>query len=217
MLIVTGGTAEYRPYIERQATFCKTQGYTHEIHDLGGLGMGRKTFVDPAEFAATLGGGLPAARFKPKLMLDQWVQSGDLVAWLDGDCVPVLPIEPPGDWDAAVTLRSDTELGASGIPATDWLNSGVVFVRWTRPGFDFLDDWLDACSRTTGDQTALNDVVGKGWDRFQWAAARGVIVEYPGYRIQILSSPEWNCWQFPAPPEARILHYKRGLRRAFAP
>jgi len=218
MIVVTGATAEYRDLVLAQAKVCYALKIPHVTYDLAGLGFGIPRTTDPGEFP--LIDGMLMAWFKPELvtgMLQLNRAHADIVCWLDADCIPTNLFErPPGDdWDAAVTLRRDDEMGV-GMESTNWLNAGVVFVRANEPGRVFAAAWRAACGGNVGEQEALCRTVGSGWKRPEWAAARGLTVATRcGAMVKVLSCPEWNCWEFPPPAGVRVMHYKRGLRSQF--
>jgi hypothetical protein len=226
VIVVTAGTAEYKPIIEAQARKCREFGYEHRIYDLGGLGIGTPYEVPESDLRPTVNGdSLPPATFKAALVDEalHTAQPGETVCWLDADCLPVLPFEPSATrspkglelmlWDAAVTLRPAPEIGLSNNPALDYLNSGVVWIRNTLAGKRFCEDWQRMSVRMKTDQGALNEAV---WSYKLKRAPedRGKIIQAlaTGARVLILDAMEWNCWHFPPPPEARILHFKGGIR-----
>lgn len=217
MIVVTGATTEYRALVLAQAKVCYALKIPHVTYDLGGLGFGFPRTTDPAEFP--LINGMLMAWFKPELMIDMLQLNrahSNVVCWLDADCIPTNLFEQPaGDWDAAVTLRRDEELGI-GMESTNWLNAGVVFIRANEAGRAFAMAWRAACGGKVGEQEALCRIVASGWTCAHWAVARGRTVSVPcGARVLVLSCPEWNCWEFPPPAGVRVMHYKRGLRNNF--
>ena len=221
VIVVTAGTAEYKPIIETQARKCREFGYEHRIYDLGGLGIGIPYQVPASDLKPTVNGdSLPPATFKAALVMEalQAAYPGETVCWLDADCIPVQKFQPlsmadKNPADAAVTLRPAPEIGLSNNPALDYLNSGVVWIRNTMKGRDFCQHWGVLSRAFHTDQGALNQATG--WHRggTEWNTARGtIVVGYAGARVLILDAMEWNCWHFPPPPEARILHFKGGIR-----
>jgi hypothetical protein len=111
--------------------------------------------------------------------------------------------------DAAVTLRPKPEIGLSNNPALDYLNSGVVWIRNNRHGRTFCEIWKIRSIAEETDQGALNKTVAPGLASVAgWNALRGKV--HGG--VLVLDAMEWNCWHFPPPPEARILHFKGGIR-----
>ena len=144
------------------------------------------------------------------------------MCWLDADCIPVTTVSSPFDMasrrklqlDAAVTLRPAPEIGLSNNPALDYLNSGVVWIRNTMKGREFCRLWGADVRAFGTDQGALNRCVDVAPDAFEWNCDR-VAMSRIGIctaRVLILDAMEWNCWHFPPPPEARILHFKGGIR-----
>jgi hypothetical protein len=212
MLVVTAGTDEYRPIIEAQAKRCAEFGYRHAIYDLGGLGFGEKLAVPAGDLRPTYNQSLPPSTFKTDLMIKHAVDDG-VVCWLDGDCIPLLPFEPDGDWDAAVTLRPIQEISRAHRPATRYLNSGVVWIR--REALGFAQTWRRESVRVNTDQGGLNNIVGIGLGLNQWRQLTGkTVVALGGFRVKILGAMEWNCWHLPPKADTRILHFKREMRAA---
>jgi len=217
MTVLTAGTADYRPIVNAQARKCVELGYRHLTFDLGNLGTGIPFEVDPADLKPTVNGdSLPAALFKPLLVtcvLEQWAMANDIVCWLDADCIPLKEFVPPGDWDAAVTLRPVAEIGQSNNRALDFLNSGVVWIRNTPAGMEFAHDWHLRATECGTDQGGLNDAVAPHFTAENWRRAYGFRL-HPvcGARVLVLDCAEWNSW---SPPfiGARIAHFKRGIRQ----
>lgn len=219
MIVVTGGTSEYRQIIDAQARKCKEFGYGHMIYDLGGLGIGEPYHVELEDLRPTVNGdSLPPATFKAALVEKAFGAAikDEVVCWLDADCIPLKEFDPLGmtwDVDAAVTLRPAPEIGLSNNPPLDYLNSGVVWIRNNEAGKRFCIQWGALSVMAKTDQGALN--LTAGWNRgsSEWNYARGKVVEGFGCsQVLVLDAMEWNCWHFPPPPEARILHFKGGIR-----
>lgn len=209
MIVVTAGTSAFRKIIAAQARKCNEFGYQHKIYDLGGLGFGERYKVDPNKLIRTKSRQQGfSCDFKAVLVLKD-AQPGQAICWMDGDCLPLLPFEPEGDWDAAVTMRSANEVGRSGRPRTMFLNSGVVFVR----NMGFAVTWRELTVAADNCQIALNNAA---LPEKTIAACRGIIgktIESPtGFKVKILDAIEWNCWHIPPPPGARILHFKSDRR-----
>ena len=218
MIVLTAGTEEYRRIIDEQERRCLACGYRHEVYDLGGLGRGVSFSAPAGDLESRFAGGMPRTTFKTTLIAQTLAIANETVCWLDGDCLPLLPFDPqPGNWDVAVTLRPESEVGASGIDATDWLNAGVLFVKPSLAGSEFMRCWTERCASASSDQDALNQVVGPHFDKAGWNTARNSIIRCAGFGVLILSCPEWNCWHFPAPEGTRILHFKRGIRGMASP
>ncbi len=207
--IVTAGTARYRSTIGSTVTACKCFGYKSLVYNLGGLGFGEEWKVSSSDFD----GVVPPNTFKPSLLLHahQYVATGEIFAWLDGDAVLVNPIDElcSMDFDVAVTLRDVEEIGSTGRRDTDFLNSGVIFFRRTPAALGFLADWQKLCERY-GDQEALNELVGPGWFVANWKQAYGRTFERDGGSILILPARMWNNWH--EEEYAKILHYKGSAR-----
>lgn len=210
MIVVTAGTAEYRPIIEKQALQCRALGYEHRIYDLGGLGIGQPFEVREADLKPSIGDSLPPATFKPRLLMRNFVP-GQIVCWLDGDCLPLRSFEPFSVSDAAVTLRPAAEIEQSGVRSLDYLNSGVVWIR----NLDFAAEWLRQSEMLNSDQDGLIDAVAPAFKKRQWINALGKTIITPlGFRVKVLDAMQWNCWHLPPKAETRILHFKRGIRGA---
>ena len=222
VIVVTAGTAEYKPIIEAQARKCREFGYEHRIYDLGGLGIGIPYQVPASDLKPTVNGdSLPPATFKAALVMEalQAAQPGETICWLDADCIPVKTFHPlsmvdENPADAAVTLRQASEIGLSNNPALDYLNSGVVWIRNTMKGRELCRLWSHMSKAFGTDQGALNYCVDVAPDSFDWNSIRGHVANgiCTSSRVLILDAMEWNCWHFPPPPEARILHFKGGIR-----
>lgn len=213
MIIVTAGTAEYRPIIEAQARKCESFGYRHVVYDLGDLGIGERFEVPASDLEPTVNGdSLPPATFKAALVAKQFETAlpDELVMWMDADCLPLHDLNIPasyGNFDAAVTLRPANEIGLSNNPALDYLNSGVVWIRNNTAGRFFCDAWMRQSLRLSTDQGALNEVAYPMADSAEWESIRGTV--YGG--VLILDCAEWNSWHPPF-TDARIAHFKRGIR-----
>ena len=231
MIVITaaGGSladcAVYRSIIEAQARKCKEFGYRHRIYNLGNLGIGEFRAVPDSDFKLQVNGdSLPAATFKAALVAENLAEAklGDLVMWMDADCLPLRDLAIPrsyGEFDAAVTLRPAAEIGLSNNSALDYLNSGVVGIRNTQAGSYLCDLWSVMSRDMNTDQGALNEAVTglhglPIWlDKSTWEKSRGNVIVAPiGARVLMLDCTEWNSWAFPPSPQARILHFKRGLR-----
>ena len=216
MICVTAGTGDYRAIIEAQRLRCARYGYVHRIYDLGGLNLGTPYQTRPGDLTPTVGGdSLPPATFKAALVSKAMMEAnpGELVCWLDGDCLPLREFEPEiGSCDVAVTLRPIPEIGLSRIPALDYLNSGAVWIRNSVHGRAFLEAWGRLSLLMGTDQGALNECIGLPHKTDSWILAMGNSRALPtGGRAMILDCTEWNCWHPPF-KGARIAHFKRGLR-----
>lgn len=211
MLIVTAGTGDYREIILAQAKACTRFGHVHRVYDLGGLGFGEPFEVPADDLKPTINGdSLPPATFKARLLLDAF-EPHACMCWLDADCLPLLDFMPPGEWDAAVTLRPASEVGACGIKSMDYLNAGVVWIR----NIEFAREWLEMSIEANTDQGALNEIVAPDFGPNEWRTAVGHSIINPmGMSVLVLDAMEWNCWHLPPRPETRILHFKRGIRGA---
>lgn len=209
MIVVTAGTFDYRRIIEAQERKCAEYGYDHRVFDLGGLGIGKPFDVPPSDLEPQhWGHSLPAATFKVRLLIANF-EEGKTICWIDGDCLPLLPFTPDGEWDAAVTLRPLREIGLSGHRSMDFLNAGVVWVRSAA----FLNEWQSRAVRLNTDQDGLNEVVAAGYSKAQWRDAMGRTITSPdGFRVKILDASDWNRWNLPPKADTRILHFKRRLR-----
>lgn len=212
MIVVTASNGDgYRKIIEAQALKCQQFGYRHVIYDLGGLGFGEPFAVEIEDLRPSFNGdSLPPAKFKAALVWKQMrdAADGEIVCWLDADCIPRKPFVPDGhDWDIAVTLRPAAEVGLCGIPALDYLNSGVVWFRKTERGAALCDLWDKFSRMMKTDQGALNHLVGPGWLKDDWINTVGTVRN----RALVLDAMEWNCWHPPF-TDARIAHFKRGIR-----
>ena len=216
MIVVTAGTSEYRQIVDAQARKCREYGYYHLIYDLGGLGIGEPYHVEIEDLQPTVNGdSLPPATFKAALVARamEGAGQGELVCWLDADCIPLQSFQPDGSFDAAVTLRPAPEIGLSNNPALDYLNSGVVWIRNNQAGEAFRAQWQRGSEFLHTDQGALNVAVGIADGTSTWNSWRGkVVTQMFGARVLVLDAMEWNCWHLPPKPETRILHFKRGIR-----
>jgi hypothetical protein len=211
MIVITAGTADYLAIINAQANNCKSFGYDHRIFDLGDLGIGTPAAPPMNDLAPQYyGHSLPPATFKTDLIVAAMqMETGKTVCWIDADCLPIKPFMPPGDWDAAVTLRPAGEIGRAGIRAMDYLNAGVIWFR----NAAFAGDWWKESHRLNTDQDGLNEVVGPNLIAAEWRAAMGKTIVTPaGYRVAVLDAGRWNCWRIPPPADAVVLHFKRKIR-----
>ena len=217
MIVVTGagGTPEdcalYRRIIDKQAEKCKEFGYSRMVFDLGGLGHGAPFAIPKGDFEPQVNGdSLPAATFKAALVTEALYAAlpGELVMWMDADCIPLKEFEPPGAFDAAVTLRSDAEIGLSNNRSLDFLNSGVVWIRNNERGRVLCERWRALSAAMNTDQGALNEAVAPGAQANEWKELRGKV--HNG--VLVLDAMEWNRWFPPPSPCTRILHFKRGIR-----
>ena len=218
VLTAAGGTPDdcaiYRRIIEAQQKKCAEYGYRHLIYDLGGLGIGEPYAVEREDLEPTVNGdSLPPATFKAALVERAMCEAkhGELVCWLDADCIPLkpfLPLQHGGMFDAAVTLRPAPEVGLSNNAALDYLNSGVVWIRNSKLGVPFAEAWRMESLAMKTDQGALNEIVApRVHQAVTWNAMRGKV----HYRVLVLDCAEWNSWHPPF-TGARIAHFKRGLR-----
>lgn len=211
VIVVTAGTTEYRSIIDAQARKCAEFGYQHVVYDLGGLGIGEPYVVEIEDLKPTVNGdSLPPATFKAELVSRSLVMAvpGEVVMWLDADCIPVREFLPDGDWEAVVTLRAVPEVGLSNNAALDYLNSGAVWFRNSPVGRSLCLDWAELSYAMNTDQGALNEVVAPGYQAVAWNSLRGTVHD----GVLVLDAMEWNCWHFPPPANARILHFKGGIR-----
>lgn len=224
MIVVTAGTSEYRQIVDAQARKCKEFGYGHLIYDLGGLGIGEPYHVELEDLQPTVNGdSLPPATFKAALVEKAFgaAVKGELVCWLDADCIPLKEFDPLGwEWDVAVTLRPAPEIGLSNNPALDYLNSGVVWIRNNEAGRALCDTWRIFSGSMNTDQGALNHTVYPGAGIREWSTLIGdhgfnkIVNTVDGNEMSyvlVLDAMEWNCWHPPF-TGARIAHFKRGLR-----
>ena len=217
LTIITAGTGEYAPMIRRTMENAARFGYKVLPFDLGGLGFGERFDVTRADFKL---GVVPPATFKPRLIKHAISNSEPgLFAWLDGDAVLVGDVEEleSAPFDVAVTLREDEQIGKT-HPWTNYLNSGVLFLRSGVRTGAFLDAWESKTLELPTDQGALNEVVGPGWTDAQWSASRGTLWQSPcGAYVHILDCYRWNFWHWPQKPpdDVKVLHYKSGVRSYF--
>lgn len=211
MLVITAGTTAFRSMIQQQQKICGRYGYSHKAYDLGGLGFGDLFKVDPADLAGTVAGdSIPPTTFKTHLA-ERCYQEGEILCWLDGDCIPLRDFQPEGVWDIAVTLRSLREVGASGIRITDYLNAGVLWIN----NRTFIEVWKAEARRLNNDQAALNEIVGGIFTVDQWRHLMGQTFRaLSGFTVKVMDAMEWNCWHLPPTEQTRILHFKRGIRGA---
>lgn len=219
VIVVTAGTSEYRTIIDAQARKCAEFGYGHLVYDLGGLGIGEPYHVELEDLQPTVNGdSLPPATFKAALVEKAFgaANHGELVCWLDADCIPLREFnldalacfDALGSFDVAVTLRPALEVGLSNNPALDYLNSGVVWIRNNLRGRTLCELWRSLSLAMGTDQGALNEVAGPGCDATGWNLSRSKV--YGG--VLVLDAMEWNCWHPQHFGQARIAHFKRGLR-----
>lgn len=186
---------------------CEKFGYRYASHRL-----------DPS---SDLTGSIPACTFKPGLLLAELSATslGEIAAWIDADAVVIRPLREleVKAFDIAVTLREPEAIGAT-QPATNYLNSGVVFARYTPAAAHFLDAWVDESVKVGGDQAALNELVGSGWTDDQWRASyHTTITGACNAQVLILPALQWNYWHFYAGapgPDVKIVHFKHGFRAA---
>lgn len=215
VIVVTAANGDgYRHIVEAQAHRCAQLGYGHVVYDLGGLGIGEPFAVEIEDLQPSFNGdSLPPATFKAALVQRamEITRTGDVVCWLDADCIPRKSFVPEGDdWDIAVTLRPAAEVGLCGVPALDFLNSGVVWFRANDRGAVLCELWDAFSRRMKTDQGALNHLVGPAWLKEDWLNAVGTVRN----RALVLDATEWNCWHLPPSPLTRVLHFKRGIRHA---
>lgn len=210
MLVITAGTSDYLNIIKAQAKKCAEFDYRHVIYDLGGLGMGIPHIVEKEDLTPQhWGHSLCPCKFKTDLMLKALMIDDDIICWLDGDCLPVRPFLPDGEWDAAVTLRPAGEVEKVGIHSMNYLNAGVIWIR----RLQFAIDWRNATYHLNTDQDGMNVVVGNLFGKREWIESVGkTITNKSGFRIKVLDGMKWNRWVLPPDDKTRILHFKRRIR-----
>lgn len=209
MLIVQAGTPDYAEMMDECARRCGLLGYRYARHELK---------PDPIDF----GGDTPPCTFKPG-MLEGIPTDGTLALWLDADAFPVAPLDDldcmeSDEYDVIVTLREPEYIGKS-QPITNYIQAGVVgFCGWHSAYF--VERWQQVTVDVGNDQLALNEIVGHGWTDQEWLESYGKTIETPdGFFVLILSAAVWNFgdWNRRPPPDAKILHFKRGWRALNGP
>ena len=216
MRIVTGGTAQFRQFIELTRRACERFGYQCRVYDFGGLGFGTPIEVTNKDFQNCVPGAMPSCLFKPRVMKDALAErTGGITAWLDGDAVLLKPLDELEDlaFDLAVTLREPQFVGKA-HPIMNYLNAGVMFFRDTQ---QIVDEWERATDKLGNDQLALNQLIGPGWTDQTWLASYHTLVATRYGKALILPAAEWNFSQFPRPfGDARVAHFKGAFRDLFS-
>jgi hypothetical protein len=216
MRIVTGGTAEFRQFIELTQRACDRFCYECRVYDFGGLGFGTPMHVTNKDFQNCVLDAMPSCLFKPRVMKDALSErKGGITAWLDGDAVLLKPLDDLEEvaFDIAVTLR-EAEMIGKAHPIMNYLNAGVIFFRDTQ---EIVDEWERAANKLGNDQLALNQLIGPGWTDQRWLASYHTVVPTQYGKALILPAAEWNFSQFPRPfGAARIAHFKGVFRGMFS-
>lgn len=237
MLIVTAADAKYRELFEACKRKALEFGYGFQAFDLGGLGEGTPvSFADPMMQTRLRAHGYyqqVGARWrtkclhKPEIMLQTLEEHNELVVWLDADAILTSPIDEVDtrDYDLGVVLRCPGD-STSSTEFLGLLNSGVVFAYPTAAGIEAVRRWTELCQSLGCDQKSLNHLVQPefvvdAWRRTPKGAYEFVTPALPERLtvrgIQVRYFPwRYNCFIFPPPPEARVLHFKGKHRRHFA-
>ena len=220
--VISAGTPDYAEMMAENRRRCEALGYRYVAHDL--------------EPSSDLQGALPPCTFKPELMAKSLgagepraakggTTSDDptpnIIAWMDADAIVVRPLDPllEIDFDVAVTLREPDLIGTT-QPTSNYLNAGVIFFRDTPGARQFIQDWLNETDVTQNDQAALNHMVGRpDWTDDNWRESYDCTYGRNGLLIHVLACSEFNFNDFnrPVPPEARVLHFKHGWRELRGP
>ena len=211
MIVITAATGDMKDLVIGQAKRVYSFEYDHRIFDFGGLGFGIPYRVDPLDIAPVPGIHAPRCLFKIDLLLSCFEENNTL-CWLDADCLPLKEFEIDGAFDAAVTLRPSSEIGKSGMFNHDYINAGVIWIRSRK----FLDHWRQRSVIHQNDQGGLNDLIGEGMSVEEWRKSMNstIITKHDGFKVRILNAMKWNCWHIPPVEDTRIMHFKKGIRRA---
>ena len=234
--VVTAADAKYRNMFELcKACACRC-GYGVSAYDLGGLGEGALlTFKDrDAErrlrekgyYYKFASGWMTKARQKPEIMYREVLLAQELLLWLDADAMLMDRIDEidTRDYDLGVVLRCPGDSTSS----TEFLglfNAGVIAVYPTAAGIDAMRTWIDLCERLGCDQKSLNHLVeiensGQAWHRtgdgyYRFATpSLPELVHVAGLRVKLLPW-KYNCYIFPPPTDAKVLHFKGKHRKHF--
>lgn len=162
--------------------------------------------------------GVQRCPYKAQVMIDAFenhVPLGDNLMWIDADAF--LQKEPLEDFngDVAVTVRPMSERrGGKFANFSDYVNSGVIYVKNNRNGWRFLHDWNEQIGKNEfgSDQGAINDLILPHSDMNE----RDVTVNCGDYRIHLLTTEEHNNYYFnDSTRNAHVVHFK-GSRGSIA-
>ena len=221
MLIVTAGSWNYDYWktIRYTEAKCKEFGYSIRVYDMGGLGFGIPVKDPRLEFKfRTL-----KATVKPKVILDALNNTTEsFVVWIDGDAALIKPIdevELDTSFDVGLTVRPK-----SNHRTTQYINTGVVFIKNNENGKRFVEKWIEAIppvpeiAKTEKpkayyeqlfleEKVLLPNIEVIPWDAFL------TVHMIDGIRVKFFECTRYNNFMSPGhwvPPgaETKILHFK---------
>lgn len=166
MKFITAANARYKPIIGQWIQCLNKIGYSYEIYDLGGLGLGRpfnetnKDFQINGIYKTEFTLWNTKALFKPSVILDAIIDAKEPIVWLDADAWIQDSIneilQPNYDIGVAVRdLNNPTQKSASSKQYSKY-NAGVIFLNPTDATKQFVREWYELTIKYGNDQYALN-------------------------------------------------------------
>lgn len=152
--------------------------------------------------------GVQRAPYKAEVIKRAMEEYNDDIMWLD--CDAVLQQRPIVDWtaDVIVTVRPPSERKGNQFEwFSDYVNTGVVYVKNNVGGRKFLDMWIEAIPKNKwqSDQGAVNDLL-RDYTDFN---GLGFVEIDNGVTVQLSTTVMNNNYYFNELTKyARVVHFK---------
>ena len=177
----------------------------------------------------------PRALHKASIVLDALQRdTNEYVVYLDADAIPSRSFKMPPDFDVAVTLVNQHDLGwierNPDIEFNGIFNTGVVLFGRSNRRLAFAEEWAERLSnagRWESDQRMVYLMVeeAEGFNRQEYNVTRILKVRGEEVRIRILEAEVWNMFALRAsflmgkkrvyPDDVNVLHFKGSLHSTF--
>ncbi len=227
MLIVTAGSGNhaYWKTIRYNEMKCKEFRYSIKVYDLGGLGFG--TLVNDPRCKSKF--RTIRATLKPEIILDTLKNTvEEHIVWIDGDATlikPINEIEVDVSFDVGLTVRPKVK-----IKKTQYINTGVVFLKNNENAKRFVEKWIEAIPpapsmditkkpKGHAEQAFLEEkVLLPNIDVVPWDAFF-TVHEVHGIKVKFFDCERYNNFWGPKhmqPPavDTKIIHFKgHGMKR----
>ena len=158
----------------------------------------------------------PRALHKASMVLDSLKRdTNEYVIYLDADAIPSRSFKMPPDFDVAVTLVNQYDLGwlerNPDLEFNGIFNTGVMLFGRSKRRLAFAEEWAERLSkadRYESDQRMVYLMVeeAEGFNRQEYNVTRVLNVRNEDVRIRILEAEVWNMYAY-------RVHYLMGKKR----
>ncbi|MBS3733994.1 MAG: hypothetical protein KGY99_03610 [Phycisphaerae bacterium] len=140
---------------------------------------------------------------KPACIADYWRRHDEPMLFVDADCLFRRRVEPEGEFDLGVTVRSGKGFDADD-PWNGVINAGVLIFK--NPARPLLDAWAAGCrQQNVTDQKVLVDLLGEAID---WPNSYDRTFNWRGVTVKVFAADALNDYHL---RDGAIWHFK-GLR-----